>query len=336
MDEAKPGKIEDLMLHVLCIDHTDGRVLWQKDVPPKLPESERVRDHGYAASTPVTDGERLYVFFGRTGVLAFDLSGNLQWQTEVGTKTHGWGSGTSPVLYQGLVIVNASVESSDLVALDKQSGREVWRVAGMESSWNTPHLVAVKPDQWELVVSVEDKVLAFDPATGEALWECDGIQDYVCPSIVSHDGIVYVLGGRQSRALAIRAGGRGDVTSTHLLWEAKVGANVSSPVVFGDHLYWVSDRNQVAYCVNRDSGEVVYSERMRGQPYASTVVADGKLYVVTRQGGTFVLAAKPEFAVLSHNELDDRSMFNASPAIVSNKILLRSDQFLYCLQEGAD
>ncbi|WP_372898150.1 PQQ-binding-like beta-propeller repeat protein [Stieleria sp.] len=332
IDRENPGRMEDLTLHVVCLGN-DGEIVWDQHVQPKLPESERVRDHGYAAATPATDGEFLYVFFGKTGVLKFDLDGNQLWQADVGDKTHGWGCGTSPVLYRNLVIVNASVESGSLVAIDKETGDEVWRAGGMDASWNTPHLVDVGGGKQELVVSVKDKILAFDPATGAPLWNCDGIPDYVCPSIVSQDGVVYVIGGRTSRAIAVRAGGRGDVTDTHRLWEAKAGANVVSPVIHQGHLYWVSDRNTIAYCVRLADGEVVYAERFRGQPYASALAGDGKLYVVTRNGGTYVLAAKPEFEQLAHNRLDDRSTFNASPIVADGKLYLRSDKYLYCIGE---
>ncbi|MCS7470667.1 PQQ-binding-like beta-propeller repeat protein [Stieleria sp. ICT_E10.1] len=330
IDRENSERMEDLTLHVVCLT-SDGTIVWDQHVQPKLPESERVRDHGYAAATPATDGEFLYVFFGKTGVLKFDLDGNQLWQADVGDQTHGWGCGTSPVLYKNLVIVNASVESGSLVAINKNDGQEVWRADGMKASWNTPHLVDVGGGKQELAVSVKDKILAFDPATGAPLWNCDGIQDYVCPSIVSQDGVVYVIGGRTSRAIAVRAGGRGDVTDTHRLWEAKAGANVVSPVIHDGHLYWVSDRNTIAYCVRLADGEVIYAERFRGQPYASALVGDGKLYVVTRNGGTYVLAAKPEFEQLAHNRLDDRSTFNASPIVADGKLYLRSDKYLYCI-----
>ncbi|MDG2221996.1 MAG: PQQ-binding-like beta-propeller repeat protein [Rubripirellula sp.] len=333
IDRENPGSMEDLRLHVVCL-HRDGEILWDQQVEPRLPESERVRDHGYAAATPVTDGKHLYIFFGKTGVLKFDLDGKQLWQADVGDKTHGWGCGTSPVLFENLVIVNASVESGSLVAIDKESGKEVWRADGMKASWNTPHLIQLGDGEtYELVVSVKDKILAFDPASGDSLWSCEGIQDYVCPSIVSLDGILYVIGGRSSRAIAVKAGGRGDVTDTHRLWETKAGANVVSPVIYDGHLYWVSDRNTIAYCVRLEDGEVMYSERFRGQPYASALVGDGKIYVVTRTGGTYILAAKPEFEQLAHNELDDRSTFNASPIAAHGKLYLRSNQFLYCIEK---
>lgn len=330
-DGGKGGTVEDLKLHVVAIDRNNGKIVWQKEEEPRQPESRRVRDHGYAAPTPTTDGENLYVFFGKTGVLAFDLDGNKLWQTPVGDRTHGWGCGTSPVLFEDLVIVNASVESGSLVALDKKTGEEVWKAGGMRASWNTPCLVEVADGKTELVVSVKGQILGFDPLSGEQLWSCDGIQDYVVPSVITQDGIVYVIGGRTSRAIAVRAGGRGDVTDTHRLWEAKAGANVCSPVIHKGHLYWVSDRNRVAYCLDLKDGKIVFQQRFPEQPYASVVYGDGKLYVATRFGGTYVLAANPEFEQLSHNRVEEGGRFNASPAIANGKLYLRSDTHLYCI-----
>ncbi|MCH7989704.1 MAG: PQQ-binding-like beta-propeller repeat protein [Planctomycetes bacterium] len=326
------GTMEDLRRHVVCVNRADGKIVWNKTLLPKLPESERVRDHGFAAPTPVTDGEHLYVFFGKSGVYKFDLNGNQIWNTEVGSTTHGWGCGTSPVLYQNLVIVNASVESRSLVALDKQSGAEVWRAPGMRASWNTPILVDVKGGKQELVVSVKGSILAFDPQTGAQLWSCRGVPDYVCPSAVAKDGIVYVIGGRSAKAIAVRAGGRDDVTDTHLVWNAQVGANVSSPVIYGDHLYWINEGGRTALCLRLDTGEIEYQKRLNISPYASTVAADGKLYVVDRYSGTYVLAAKPKFEQISHNRFEnDRSIFNASIAISDGNIFIRSNRFLYCI-----
>jgi outer membrane protein assembly factor BamB len=330
LDPENPGNQEDLTLHVVCLTNR-GKIIWDEHVQPKLPESKGVRDHGYAGATPATDGEHLYVFFGKSGVFKFDLNGKQLWQADVGEGIHGWGCGTSPVLHGDLVIVNASVESGSLVAINKDSGKEVWRAGGMDASWNTPHLVDPGNGRHELVVSVRNKILAFDPETGEELWECAGIEDYVCHSIVSHNGVVYVIGGRNSKAIAIRAGGRGDVTESHRVWKKNAGANVCSPVVHDGHLYWVSDRNKVAYCMRMTDGELMYEKRFPDQPYASPLVGDGKLYIVTRNGGTYVLASKPEFQQLAHNKFDDDSTFNASPIVADGKLFLRSDRFLYCI-----
>jgi outer membrane protein assembly factor BamB len=324
------GKLDDLAFHLVCIDGNSGAIIWSKKIKPAQPESKSVRDHGYAAQTPATDGKHLYVFFGRSGVFKFDLNGEQIWQASVGTKVHGWGSGTSPVLYKNLVIVNASVESGSLVAIDKETGEEAWRAKGMDSSWNTPHLVETQGGKQELAVTVKKWVLGFDPATGKELWRCEAIPDYICPSIISHKGVVYALGGRRSMAVAIKSGGRGDVSNTHKLWQADVGANVSSPVVHDGHLYWTSDRNKTAYCLSLEDGAIRYSEGVRVDPYASTLLADGRLYVVTRYGGTLVLAAKPNFEQLAHNKLADKTVFNASPIVCSGNLILRSNKNLYC------
>jgi outer membrane protein assembly factor BamB len=142
--------------------------------------------------------------------------------------------------------------------------------------------------------------------------------------------VVYALGGRKSKTIAVRSGGRGDVSGTHKLWEAKVGANVSSPTFNDGHLYWVSDRTKTAYCLNATDGAVVYAEKVDVQPYASALLADGRLYVPTRNSGTLVLAAQPTFQKLAHNRLEDRSIFDASPIVSGGKLILRSNHNLYC------
>ena len=149
--------------------------------------------------------------------------------------------------------------------------------------------------------------------------------------MVSDNGILYVIGGRSARTVAVRAGGRGHVTETHRLWVAKVGANVSSPSIHDGHLYWVNDRNKTAYCIRLKDGEIMYEKRFGGQPYASTLLADGKVYIVTRHSVTFGLAAKPKYEELSHNKLNDDSTFNATPIVTHNRLYLRSDKFLYCI-----
>jgi outer membrane protein assembly factor BamB len=336
LDEQDPGNPSALVRHLVCLDRAGGRIIWSSEVPAQLPE-QQFRGfqalHGYASSTPATDGKHVYVFFGKSGVIAFDYAGKPVWTTDVGGKTHNWGSATSPVLYKNLVIVNAGVESGDLVALDKATGNDAWRAQGMNRSWNTPVVVDVAGGRQELAVSVKGAILGFDPETGEQLWSCDGIDDYVCPSVVAEAGVVYAIGGRSAMALAVRAGGRGDVTDSHRVWTAKAGSNVSSPVVHDGHVYWVSDRG-IAYCLGAKDGEIIYQERLPDNPgriYASVTLGDGKLYAVTRENGTYVLAARPDFEVLAHNQLDDNSIFNASPAISEGQLLLRSDRYLYCI-----
>lgn len=330
------GAMKDLKLQLVCLDRT-GAIQWQRDVPAELPEEPYrgyMLNHGYASSTPVSDGAHVYVFFGKTGVLAFDLEGKELWRTSVGTKKHNWGSGASPVLYKDFVIINAAVESGSLVALKKADGAVAWSVKGMEYSWTTPFLVTVPGGKQELVVSIYNRVFGFDPDNGTELWRCAGIEDYVCPSMVAHDGVVFVIGARAGAALAIRAGGKGDVSQSHVLWRVKRGSNVSSPVYYEGHLYWASENRGVVYCVKADNGTIVYEEKLQPPPdriYASPIVADGKLYYVSRSNGAYVLEAQPKYRLLAHNTLDDGSVFNASPAVSDRHILIRSERYLYCL-----
>ena len=336
LDGSDPGDQSKLTRHVLSVNLANGKIAWQKGV--KADQGEEPFQgfqalHGYASSTPAADGKGVYVFFGKSGVFAFDLKGKQLWRGDVGQGTHNWGSATSPLLYKELVIVNASVESGAIVALNKKNGKEAWRAEGSQSSWNTPILVDVGGKQ-ELVVSVQGTIGGFDPDNGKPLWRCDGIPDYVCPSLVAKDGVVYAIGGRSAMCLAIKAGGRGDVTKSHLLWQAQAGSNVTSPVIHEGHLYWVSDEG-VAHCLKADSGQIVYQERLDAERvYASAVAADGKLYIVSREDGAFVLDAAPRFKLLAHNDLSpDTSVFNAGPAVVNGQLLLRSDQMLYCIGE---
>ena len=329
------GSRDNLKRHLLAMNRKDGKLAWNTPVAAKLPEEERIRDHGFAANTPAADAERVYVFFGKTGVFAFDHKGKEVWQADVGTKTHEWGTSASPVLYKNLVFINASVESDSLYALDRKTGKEKWRAKGIRESWNTPVLVTAKSGRKELVVATQGTVLAFDPDSGEQFWSCKtDIGWYMVPSVVASDGIVYCLGGRSGTAsLAVRAGGSGDVTETHRLWTSPKGSNVTSPVFLNGHLYWMNDSRGVAYCAKADSGEVLYEKRLEraDQVYASALLADGRVYYVARDGRTFVLAAMPGFEQLAVNNLRDGGVFNSSPAVDGNRLLIRSDKFLYCI-----
>ena len=325
-----------LQLHLLCISKNGNQILWNKAISPELPEQERIReDHGYASSTPVADQEGVYVFFGKTGVIAFNNDGIERWRTRVGSNINGWGSAASPILYKNLVIVNASVESGCLIGLEKATGKEKWRATGIKEAWNTPHIVSVSGGKKELIVPIIGKVLAFNPDNGQQLWHCDtGIAWYMCPSVVSHDGIVYVIGGRSGGSLAIKAGGTGNVTSSHIVWRLPKGSNVSSPVYHADHLYFAHENLGMVYCINAKTGQIVYEERLNpnsGMIYPSPIIAGDKLYYISRSGNAFVLPAKPQFQVLAHNNLRDGSPFNASPAVSGNQLLLRSNKYLYCI-----
>jgi len=301
------GSLEQLKRHLIALRRDTGEIVWDQAVSAKLPEEESIRAHGYAANSCAADGDRVYAFFGKTGVFAFDHDGNQLWQADVGSNTSGWGTAASPILYEDLVIINASVESESLVALDRETGKEKWRASGIRASWNTPIIVTADSGREELVVAKQKDVLAFNPSSGAPLWSCKtDIIWYMVPSAVAADGIIYCLGGRSgTAALAIRAGGSGDVTATHRLWTSTTGSNVTSPIYLDGHLYWMSDKLGIAYCAKAETGELVYQQRLEraAQVYASPVLAEGRLYYVNRYGRTFVLAAKPEFEPVFHYEV---------------------------------
>ena len=331
------GDVLQLKRHLVCLQRENGKMIWTKTVAPALPESERNREnHGYSTSTPVSDSERVYVFFGKAGVFAFDLDGKELWRADVGSKTSGWGSAASPVLYKDLLIVNASVESQSLIALDRKTGKEKWRAGGIKESWNTPLLAKSADGKIELVVAIHGKVFGFDPGSGKKLWSCDtDIGWYMVPSLVADSGVAYCIGGRGTGgALAIRLGGRGDVTNTRRLWTLRRGSNVPSPIYHKGYLYWAHEKG-TACCAEAKTGRIVYQEPLprAGQIYASPVLIDGKLYYFSRWGVGYVVSATPKFKLLSTNKLGRVGMINSSPVVGDEKLYLRSDQFLFCISE---
>ncbi|MFO0877952.1 MAG: PQQ-binding-like beta-propeller repeat protein [Gemmataceae bacterium] len=328
------GQQDDLKLHLVCLDRDSGKILWKSDVAPRLPEQANIRDgHGYASSTPVADASRVYAFFGKSGVLAFDHDGKELWRAEVGSELNGWGSGPSLLLDGERLIVNASVESQKLYALDAKTGKEVWTLSGIRESWNTP-ILARAGDKTELVLAIFGKILGVDPATGKQLWSCaTDIPWYMVPSLVAHDGVVYAIGGRPGGGLAVKLGGSGDVTRTPRLWTSKKGGNVSSPIYHEGHLYWMHDNMGIAFCADARTGELIYEKRVprAGQVYGSPILADGRIYYPGREGTTFVVPAAPRFELLASNSWGERGTYNASPAVAGNRFFVRTDRFLACI-----
>ena len=336
LDSENPGEQGNMKLHVICYARTSGEVVWNKSLDPQLPDqgySQFLPEHGYASATPTSDGRAIYVFFGRSGVWAFDLDGNKLWHANVGSNTHIFGTAASPLLVDNHLVINASVENGELLAFDKTTGSKVWQADGIKDAWNTPTLVTLPNGNKEVVVTIAEKVLGFDPQNGNLLWSCASAGSYICPSVVAHNGTVYVIAGRGPYVAGIKAGGRGDVTDTHRLWVAEESSNVPSPVYHNGHLYWVNEVG-IAHCLNTETGETVYKQRVDGaeKTYASVLLADGRLYVVTWLSGTFVLSASPEFKILARNMIaGDDSIFNGSPAVSGNHLFLRSNKFLYCI-----
>lgn len=339
---------KNLRRHLVCVDVEDGKVRWSKAVAPVLPEDDYrgfLVQHGYASHTPASDGERVFCFFGKTGVVAFDLEGRRLWQTSVGTGSakSGWGTGASPILHGDLVIVNAGAESGSLRALNKNTGKEVWKVSGVRNTWCTPGVVRTKAGQDELLVTVPDEVWGFDPGTGTKLWWAKvGIGEFPIPGVISEQDVAFVAGGRgrgSGAVAAVRTGGRGDVTKTHVLWKSSEYSPVPTPILVDGKLYCLNDSG-FAFCVDAATGKRIYRERLLGggaggnrSTYASMVAANGKLYALSRTGGTHVIAAGSEYSRIACNAFaSDMSDFNGTPAIGAGRLFLRSNTHLYCVQ----
>jgi outer membrane protein assembly factor BamB len=340
------GSLSELKRHLIAINRADGEIVWDKAIAadsPEDPYSGFLTEHGYASSTPVTDGERIYVFFGKTGVLAFDLDGNELWRTNVGKESSPmhWGSGASPVLVGDLLVVNAGDESLSLRAIEKVTGKEAWKSEGnvLEAAYGTPTVSTLADGRKDIVISGSNEVWGINPDNGKLRWYFEtGKQGNITPSVIVADGIGYLFGGRGTRTLALKLGGKGEVKSDARVWAIQPGSNVPTPVLVDGRLYWVNERG-IAYCVDAKSGEVLMEHRLgidlNGRPvYASPIEAAGRIYQVTSQGGTVVFAAKPEFELLARNVIEgDSSDFNSTPAQVDDELYLRSNKALYCIGE---
>jgi outer membrane protein assembly factor BamB len=338
-----------LVRHLLAIDRTDGRIAWQRDVAASGPDDAYqgyLTEHGYASSTPVTDGRTVVACFGKGGVVAWDRDGTELWQADVGQESSNrrWGSAASPVIVGDRVIVSAAEESQSLRAFDLRTGKPVWKAeaSALELAYGTPVPVTLGDGTVELVRAVPEEVWGLDPSTGKTRWYATtALTGNVSPSVVVDGTTLYVFGGfRSAGSLALRAGGRGDVTKTHVLWTSRSSSYVATPVLHDGHLYWIDDRGQ-AHCISARDGAPVYRERVEGlaggggRPvYASPVVSGGRIYVVSRWSGTFVLPAEPRFKILAHNVFgDDDSDASATPAIADGDLFLRSGRFLTCIGE---
>lgn len=338
---GEQGRPEDLVRHLVCVSLESGEVKWATDMKAVEPPDRYqgyIRDHGYASSTPATDGERIFVFAGKSGVYGFDLEGKQLWHKSVGTGSamNGWGSAASLVVYQGKVLVNATAESEKLYALNAETGEVVWETnagAGY-GSWATPLLTEGEDGRMEMLLNVPYEVWSVNPDSGKLFWYSEATdRGPINPTLVVQDKKVFAFGSRGGRSAAIKIGGKDDI-SENIVWRSNVNSYVPSPIVDGKYLYVVNDRG-IMQCLDAESGDDVYTARLEGVEgrsavYASPVLADGKIYIPTRSDGIVVVKAGGEFEQLARNTFaGDESLFNASPAVVDNTLLFRSDKYLY-------
>ena len=357
------GNKEDLKRHVVCIDQKTGKELWSKTIPGTENEDDfsgiGVTAHGYSSHTPTSDGESLYVFLGKSGVIAYDLDGNELWDKKVGSGSDSrkWGSASSPILCDDLLIVPALAESRTVYGLDKKTGTQKWACESkaFDNTWSTPMVFDIDDDRTDIIIGVPNELWAINSKTGNLAWAAAGIANeqtgfYTSP--VVSDGVVYAsVGGRTGGgSFAVRTGGKKDVTDSHVDWNSKTSSSFSSPVVFADHMFTVG-RGGILEVADIKTGKQVKKIRFKSDEssrpkngggkgrfgsadYGSPVIADGKLYYTKGNGETFVFNADAECEQIAANKLtDDPETFAGTPAISDGQLLIRSNKFLYCVGE---
>ena len=334
-------------LFLWAVDKNTGSVLWKKELGGG---DNKMRKHNMSSPSPVTDGRSVWVMTGTGMLKAFDFSGKELWsrdiQKEYGTFGLNWGYASSPLLFEDSLYVQVlhgmkTDEPSYVMRIDKKSGKTLWKVdrptnASRESpdSYTTPGLLRIGKTT-EIVITGGDCVTGHDMATGKELWRANGLNPdnnpfyRIVASPIIFDNIIYAP-TRVKPLLALKAGGRGDITTSHMLWSTDNGPDVPTPVTDGKYFYIVNDRG-VMWCLDAKTGAEVYGQqRIKSAIYSSSpVLADGKIYVTNEDGLTTVVQAGPEFKVLAENPLEDFVL--SSPAISDGRIYIRTSQHLYAI-----
>lgn len=336
---STPSEIQQFA--VLCLDRNSGKTIWQTSVAELLPhEGYKPNDGSYASVSPITDGEHVFASFGSRGLYCLNMAGKIIWQKDLGDMRikMGFGEGSSPALHGNTLVLNWDNEDdSFIVALEKATGKELWRTArDEETTWSTPLIVEVD-GKAQAIVTATKRVRSYDLATGRLVWESDGLTANAIPSPVYAKGVAYATSGfRGSKLQAIRLGRTGNLSGTDaILWSYdRDTPYVPSPLLYGERLYFLKVNNPILTCLDTRTGKPHFSEeRLEGirGVYASPVGAGGAVYVVGREGTAVVLKDSDSKEILATNKLDEK--FNASPVIVANEIFLRGEEHLYCIAE---
>jgi outer membrane protein assembly factor BamB len=336
MSATDRGLVGHLKYHLICKDRESGKTIWQRNISGSR-LTQRLNDtligHGFASNTPVTDGQYVYAFFGATGVFAFDMNGNLVWHQNVGVQYYFFGSSASLVIHNNLLIVNASIENKTIYAFDKKNGRGVWKVDEVDRCYSMPVFGKAPDGKTEMVISEEDWIRGFDPTTGEELWRCEGIHNYIIAVPAIKDGICYCNGGLERQMMAVKLGGRGDVTKTHKVWEVPLGGNVGSPIIHQERLFVAND-NGILECFDIADGKRLGRVRTgtKTRIYASLMLVGETIFVPLQDEGVLLVSADEKMKEVGRNRIaSDDHLLHASLAANGDRIFLRTDRYLYCL-----
>jgi outer membrane protein assembly factor BamB len=330
----KDGAVRSL----LCFARADGKLLWQQDVA--YPDKEQNwNPNWYGNASPAIDGQRVVVSFGSAGMYCFDFDGQELWKRiDLGKWEHAFGNGSSPVLYGDLAILwcgpNEKSGRNFLLAVNKQTGKTVWEHDEKSGSWGTPLITKIEGRD-QLLLGMSPHLKGFDPKTGQELWLCKGLSVYVYTSPLFGNGVAVAMSGYTGPALAVKLGGSGDITGDRLWLHPKNIQRVGSGMIVGDYVYMLEE-NGVPHCYELKTGEEVWKTDARvggGTTWGSMVHADGRLYVLMRDGATHVFAASPKYELLTTNSLGRGESTNSTLAISNGDIFIRTFKHLWCISE---
>jgi outer membrane protein assembly factor BamB len=327
-------------LSLLAFNRADGKQLWETVVPTDGVIESVHQKNGHASATPVTDGRMIYASFGRHGLVAFDMSGKIAWHRKFGPIDNYHGPAGSPVLYKDRIFLYQDHEGTPtqrafVAAFDTATGKTLWETPRTETvGWGTPVVINTGTRD-ELIVNSQRRVAAYDPDSGKELWTVRGMTFEVIPTPVVGEGLVFTSSGRAGPTYAIRPGGAGDVTSSHVVWSTPKGSPfVPSGIVHDGLLYLVNDMQSILTVYEAKTGTLVYQGRMgvaqREGFSASPVVVNNELYFTNDDGETFVVKAGREFNLLHTNSLGERTL--ASPALVDGIWYWRTAGHLIAIQ----
>lgn len=322
-------------LSVVAFRRSDGMKMWETFAPEGRTPYGNHYKNGFASATPATDGQRIYVSFGPRGLLALDMNGKQVWFRDLGQMDAYHGTAGSPLLYKNrLILYQDQSRNSFIAAFDTQTGKTLWTTPREANvGWGTPIAVHVV-DHDEIIVNGQLRVQAYNPDTGAELWSCGGSTYEVIPTPVVGYGMVFCSSGRAGPTLAIRPGGKGDVTRSHLAWASQRGSPfVPSPILYGEHLYMINDMQSIITSFEATTGKLMFQNRLgvaRREGFsASPVAVDGKIFFTNDEGETFVLKAGPTFELLRTNKIGEGTL--ATPALVDGRWYIRTESNLFAI-----
>lgn len=328
-----------------CYDRQTGAVLWMDNTLYDADEPTH-NTNPFCAGSPVSDGQRVVAWYGSAGLCCYGLDGKVLWKKDLGKVEHIWGYGSSPIIHDDLVILNFGPGlNAFVVALEKQTGKEVWRrefpdqkslkIEEFRGSWSTP-VIHEEGGRAVVLLALPQTLRALDPKTGEEIWSCGGLSNnlvYTSP-LIWKDTIIAMC-GYGGPALAVKSGGRGDVTESHRLWThaQKNPQRVGSGAIVDGHLYILNEPG-IAWCLDVQTGDKKWEQRLGSGPsWCSMVHAAGRLYISNTAGTTFVLEpSTTECKILAENKLGE--LIRASPAFSNNQIFIRTYENLYCIEQA--